>query len=32
VGSTKIKIIADGSDEEEAIDSLIKLVQSGFTG
>ena len=31
VGDTKIKIIADGSDEEEAIDSLIKLIQSGFT-
>jgi len=31
VGDTKIKIIVDGSDEEEAIDSLIKLVQSGFT-
>jgi phosphocarrier protein HPr len=31
VGNTKIKIIADGADEEEAVDSLIKLVQSGFT-
>lgn len=31
VGNTKIKIIADGSDEEEAVDSLIKLIQSGFT-
>ena len=30
-GDTKIKIIADGVDEEEAVDSLIKLVQSGFT-
>lgn len=30
-GDTKIKIIADGIDEEEAVDSLIKLVQSGFT-
>ncbi|CDZ24441.1 phosphotransferase system, phosphocarrier protein HPr [[Clostridium] cellulosi] len=31
VGNTKIRIIADGTDEEEAIDSLVKLVQSGFT-
>jgi phosphocarrier protein HPr len=30
VGSTKIRIIADGADEEEAINSLVKLVQSGF--
>jgi phosphocarrier protein HPr len=30
VGNTKIRIIADGADEEEAIDSLVKLVQSGF--
>jgi phosphocarrier protein len=30
VGSTQIRIIADGADEEEAIDSLVKLVQSGF--
>ena len=30
VGDTKIRIIADGADEDEAIDSLIKLVQSGF--
>lgn len=30
VGDTKIRIIADGTDEEEAIDSLVKLVQSGF--
>ena len=30
-GNTKIKIIADGVDEEESIDSLIKLIQSGFT-
>jgi phosphocarrier protein len=31
VGNTKIKIIADGSDEEEAVDGLVSLVQSGFT-
>lgn len=30
VGNTKIKIIADGSDEAEAIDGLVKLVESGF--
>ena len=30
VGNTKIKIIADGADEEEAVDSLVKLIQSGF--
>ena len=32
IGNTKIRIIADGTDEEEAIDSLVKLVQSGFAG
>ena len=31
VGGTSIKIIADGSDEKEAIDALISLVESGFT-
>ena len=30
VGGTSIRIIADGSDEEEAVDSLVSLVQSGF--
>lgn len=30
VGGTTIKIIADGSDEEEAVSHLVKLVQSGF--
>lgn len=30
VGGTTIKIIADGSDEEEAVGHLVKLVQSGF--
>ena len=30
VGGTTIKIIADGADEEEAVDSLIRLVESGF--
>ena len=30
VGGTTIKIIADGTDEQEAVDNLIELVQSGF--
>lgn len=30
VGGTSIRIIADGGDEESAVDSLLKLVQSGF--
>ena len=30
VGGTSIKIIADGADENQAVDSLVKLVQSGF--
>ncbi len=31
VGGTSIKIIADGSDEQEAVDGLVKLVESGFS-
>lgn len=31
VGGTSIKIIADGSDEKDALDALISLVESGFT-
>ena len=31
VGGTTIKIIADGTDEETAVESLVKLVESGFT-
>ncbi len=31
VGGTQIRVIADGSDENEAVESLIKLVESGFT-
>lgn len=31
VGGTDIRIIADGADEQLAVDSLIKLVESGFT-
>lgn len=30
VGGTKIDIIADGSDEQEAVNSLVALVESGF--
>lgn len=30
VGGTEITIIADGVDEEEAVDSLVRLVESGF--
>ncbi|MBQ2347062.1 MAG: HPr family phosphocarrier protein [Clostridia bacterium] len=30
IGGTTIKIIADGSDEEKAVDSLVELVNSGF--
>ena len=31
VGGTQIRVIADGSDEQEAVENLIKLVESGFT-
>ena len=31
VGGTTIRIIADGNDEESAVDALVSLVQSGFT-
>lgn len=30
VGGTSIDIIANGSDEQEAVDSLVALVESGF--
>lgn len=30
VGGTTIKVIADGSDEQQAVDGLVKLVDSGF--
>ena len=30
VGGTSIDIIAAGSDEQEAVDSLVALVESGF--
>ena len=30
VGGTSIKIIADGTDEEQAVESLVRMVDSGF--
>lgn len=30
VGGTQIRIIADGSDEQQAVDALVKLIESGF--
>ena len=31
VGGTAIRIIADGADEQLAVDSLVDLVESGFS-
>ena len=31
MGGTNIRIIADGSDEKEAVEGLVALVKSGFT-
>lgn len=30
VGNTPIRVIADGADEEQAVEALVKLVESGF--
>ena len=30
VGGTTIRLIADGSDEQQAIEGLVKLIESGF--
>ncbi len=30
VGGTTINVIADGSDEQDAVDALVNLVESGF--
>ena len=30
LGGSEIRIIADGADEQAAVDSLIELVESGF--
>ncbi len=32
IGGTSIRIIADGTDEEEAVNQLVRLVESGFSG
>jgi phosphocarrier protein HPr len=32
LGNTKITIIADGADEDDAVDSLVTLIESGFAG
>ncbi len=31
VGGTQIRVIADGSDEQDAVESLVELVESGFS-
>ena len=31
VGGTKIRVIADGPDEQQAVEGLVKLVNSGFS-
>ena len=31
VGGATIRIISDGSDEKEALDGLVELVDSGFS-
>ena len=31
VGGTNIRVIADGADEEAAVEGLVALVESGFT-
>ena len=31
VGGTSIKVIADGSDEVQAVNALVELVDSGFS-
>jgi phosphocarrier protein len=30
VGGTAIRVIADGADEQQAVDGLVKLINSGF--
>jgi phosphocarrier protein len=30
VGGTEIRIIADGADDKDAVDALVKLVETGF--
>ncbi len=31
VGGTDIRVIADGSDEQTAVEALVELVESGFS-
>ena len=31
IGGTTIKIIADGADEQSAVNTLVRLVETGFT-
>ena len=31
VGNTAIRVIADGADEQQAVEGLVKLVNSGFS-
>ena len=31
VGGTQIRVIADGPDEQEAVEGLVELVESGFS-
>ncbi len=31
VGGTSIRVIADGADDKEAVESLVELIKSGFT-
>ena len=31
IGGTQIKIIADGADEQAALNALVELVESGFS-
>ena len=31
LGQHQIRLIADGTDEKEAVDALVSLVESGFT-
>ena len=32
LGGTSIRIIADGVDEQQAVDSLVALINNGFAG
>ena len=31
VGGTEIRVIADGPDDKEAVEALVKMVEAGFT-